>query len=305
MIGELGRNALIVLAEMADPANSRFDSEKGMRWAKHVIAHRHDLIAVLLDVMAVTRANDAVEAERARIAEENLGPNLAPRPRGEPNPSASASSSRKKTARMYPRIRGVVAGDPSTARRTGRTGSWASPRTRSRPTPNHRPTPPSPTSPSLRDVADLASDRARMDTMGIPSRPGPGGLPSPPPPPRVRHNPPCLRTPSARAPWRPALRRSSRAWGTTTTLTRRGASGRRSSATGDPAAGSAASRVRAATGRPTGAMTRTKPRITEADGRAAAQSRRGSSLRSRPTARTSPPPRFSGSSRGIRAWTSC
>ena len=70
MIGELGRNALIVLAEMADPANSRFDSEKGMRWAKHVIAHRRDLIMVLLDIMAVTRANDAVEAERVKLAEE-------------------------------------------------------------------------------------------------------------------------------------------------------------------------------------------------------------------------------------------
>ena len=70
MIGELGRNALIVLAEMADPANSRFDSEKGMRWAKHVIAHRRDLIMVLLDIMAVTRANDAVEVERARLAKE-------------------------------------------------------------------------------------------------------------------------------------------------------------------------------------------------------------------------------------------
>mmetsp|Transcript_8528 Transcript_8528/g.33558 ORF Transcript_8528/g.33558 Transcript_8528/m.33558 type:complete len:204 (-) Transcript_8528:128-739(-) len=203
---------------------------------------------------------------------------------------------------MYPRIRGVVAGDPSTARRTGRTGSWASPRTRSRPTPNHRPTPPSPTSPRLRTSPRIGRVWTRWGFHRVPA---PGGLPSPPPPPRVRHNPPCLRTPSARAPWRPALRRSSRAWGTTTTLTRRGASGRRSSATGDPAAGSAASRVREATGRPTGAMTRTKPRITEADGRAAAQSRRGSSLRSRPTARTLPPPRFSGSSRGIRAWTSC
>jgi hypothetical protein len=70
MIGELGRNALIVLAEMADPANSRFDPDKGMRWAKHIIAHRRDLITVLLDIMAVTGANDAVDAERRRLHEE-------------------------------------------------------------------------------------------------------------------------------------------------------------------------------------------------------------------------------------------
>ena len=81
MIGELGRNALIVLAEMADPANSRFDPDKGMRWAKHIIAHRRDLITVLLDIMAVTGANDAVDAERRRLHEERTSkstPSSAP-----------------------------------------------------------------------------------------------------------------------------------------------------------------------------------------------------------------------------------
>ena len=68
MVSELGRNALIVLAEMADPANSRFDPDKGMRWAQHIIAHRRDLILLLLDIMANSGGNHAVELEKEKIA---------------------------------------------------------------------------------------------------------------------------------------------------------------------------------------------------------------------------------------------
>ena len=51
MLSELGRNALIVLAEMADPANSRVDPEAGARWAQHVVGERPDLVGLLIDIM--------------------------------------------------------------------------------------------------------------------------------------------------------------------------------------------------------------------------------------------------------------
>ena len=68
MIGELGRNALIVLAEMSDPVNTRTDPEAGARWAAHVIERRPDLIRVLVDVMALNR--DANAKEDAKTADD-------------------------------------------------------------------------------------------------------------------------------------------------------------------------------------------------------------------------------------------
>ena len=68
MIGELGRNALIVLAEMSDPVNTRADPEAGARWAAHVIERRTDLIRVLVDVMALNR--DANAKEDAKTADD-------------------------------------------------------------------------------------------------------------------------------------------------------------------------------------------------------------------------------------------
>ena len=51
MINEIGRNALIVLAEMADPANSRVNPELGLKWASNVIESHQSLIQILIRVM--------------------------------------------------------------------------------------------------------------------------------------------------------------------------------------------------------------------------------------------------------------
>jgi hypothetical protein len=58
----------VVLAEMADPANSRFDPDKGVRWAKHVITHRRDLVLLLLDIMGNNGKNSAFKVEMEKMA---------------------------------------------------------------------------------------------------------------------------------------------------------------------------------------------------------------------------------------------
>ena len=187
-----------------------------MRWAKHVIAHRRDLIMVLLDIMAVTRANDAVEVERARLAKE----------RAESRPSSAGG-----TGSGNGNLGVVTAGGENNGAQEGSRGgsvhgAGAKDGLVGIPEDEESTYAEPPTTPPA-DVSEVATSPDQARPMG--------GLPSSPPPPRVRRNPPCSVYPERPSSWCPALRRSSRAWGTTTTWTRRGANGRRSSATEDPA----------------------------------------------------------------------